>query len=259
MKRLYILFFALIALTSNLFADAEFYLKINKPGKYEVYLNNESINSKKNIFRFFDLSAGNYQLKVVQRNGWQQQIVYQENLFLQNGFRYVAELTPNFGLHKIAQIPFVEKNWYIDQLSIQNNWNNQNPQVCPTPAPPHTCTPNCNSSNCTNNNWNNNNNNNYAYYQNMDNTSFQNLKNVIKNTTFDDSKIQIVETALRNTYIQTNQVKELLSQITFESNRLKLAKFCYDKTTDKQNYFDVYNVFTFSSSVNELNKYIASR
>lgn len=270
MNKLYIFLFAFIATAQSIFADSELFLKINKPGKYQVFLNNESVSSKKNIFRFFDLSPGYYQIKVMQKNGWQQQIVFQENVQIQNGFRYVAEINPNFGLQKIAQIPYIEKTWYIDQLN--SNYSN------------HTCNANCNPYNCNNNSgWNNspscpsnnnswnttpnnypnpnnhhnNWNNNYGGNQCMDNATFQSLLGAVKNTTFDDSKKQIIETALINNMIQTNQVKQLIQQITFESNKLEVAKLCYNKTIDKQNYFDIYNAFTFSSTINELNKYIA--
>lgn len=277
MKKLYTLLFALVATTQFIFADAQFFLRINNTGKYQVFLNNESISSRKNIFRFFDILPGNYQLRIVQRNGIQQQVVYQGNLNFQSGFRYVAELAPNLGLQKIAQIPYTENMWFIDQLNVNlpnngnanNGWGNL-PNNCNVPnnngwnnLPANCATPN--------NNWNqlppnhpNFNNNNNSWNPNlnanlcMDNATFQSLINAVKNTPFDDNRIQIMETALINFSVQTNQVKQLLQHITFESNKLKLAKFCYNKTVDRQNYFNIYTVFTFSSSVQELNKYIAS-
>lgn len=262
MKKLYIFLFAFILTAQATFADSELFLKINRQGKFQVFLNNESVTSKKNIFRFFDLAPGNYQVKIVQKNGWSQQIVYEENIQLQNGFRYVAELSNNTGLQKIAQIPYIEKNWYIDQLSTQGNWQNN-----------HVCTPSCNQNNCNQGNWNNNpnnnnncnndnhnswnNNNNYGYNnQYMNDNTFNSVMNAIKNASFDNVRMEIAETALMNSYVKTSQVKQILQQLSFESSRLQLAKYCYKKTTDKQNYFDIYNLFSFSSSINELNAYI---
>ena len=48
-------------------------------------------------------------------------------------------------------------------------------------------------------------------------------------------------------------------EITFEANKLELAKFCYDKTIDKNNYYTLYNDFAFSNYSTQLDKYINSR
>jgi hypothetical protein len=44
--------------------------------------------------------------------------------------------------------------------------------------------------------------------------------------------------------------------LTFESNRLDLAKFAYRYAADPNNYFMVNKGFTFNSSIDELSEYI---
>lgn len=243
--------FAMIQIS---FADSELFIKIKQQGNYKVYLNQEGYDTKKsNIVRFFDLMPGNYNLKVVRQMGWMQQIIFQENIQLQNGFRYAAELQPQYGLKMLAQIPFVQNEWYIDQL-ITNNYPNQYPpNYYPNnyPNQPHQQPDWNHQHNSNNNGWNN--------YYGMDDNSFKQLRNTVSKSVFDVDKIEVAKSALAKNYITSAQAKELLSLINFESNRLTLAKFCYDKTLDQQNYFTVYDTFTFSSSVNELSDYISKQ
>lgn len=254
MKRIFTLFFLAFSFVQISKADAEFFLKIKQQGNYKVWLNQEMYETKKNnIVRFFDLIPGNYNLKVVRQMGWMQQIVFQENIQLQNGFRYAAELQPQYGLKMLAQIPFVQNEWYIDQL-ITNNYPNQYPpNYYPNnyPNQPHQQPDWNHQHNSNNNGWNN--------YYGMDENSFKQLKSTVNNSVFDVDKIQVAKSVLAKNYITSAQAKELLSLINFESNRLTLAKFCYDKTLDQQNYFTVYDTFTFSSSVNELSDYISKQ
>jgi hypothetical protein len=45
--------------------------------------------------------------------------------------------------------------------------------------------------------------------------------------------------------------------MTFDSSRLELAKLAYLSTVDKENFWVVYDLFTFESSIVELNEYIS--
>jgi len=51
-------------------------------------------------------------------------------------------------------------------------------------------------------------------------------------------------------------VKELVGLFTFESSKLEIAKAAYGRTIDKNNFYQVNDAFTFSSSVDELSEYI---
>jgi hypothetical protein len=43
---------------------------------------------------------------------------------------------------------------------------------------------------------------------------------------------------------------------TFENNRLEVAKYAYRKTADKQNYYQLNDALTFSSTKEELARFI---
>lgn len=92
----------------------------------------------------------------------------------------------------------------------------------------------------------------------MSDGDFCALKNTVANASFDNNKLLIAKQALANNYLTAAQVAELADLMTFESNKLEFAKCAYKYTIDKNHYYMVNNVFSFSSSVNELNKYISS-
>ncbi|MBC7937198.1 MAG: DUF4476 domain-containing protein [Rhizobacter sp.] len=102
--------------------------------------------------------------------------------------------------------------------------------------------------------------NNYDNYewnrQPMNERSFEQLKQSIRRESFDDTKLSIAKTAIRDQAVSTTQVKELLGLFSFEQNKLDIAKYCYQYTTDHNNYYLVANSFAYSSSKQELMRYI---
>ncbi|CAN5378214.1 hypothetical protein BH09BAC5_BH09BAC5_25740 [soil metagenome] len=98
--------------------------------------------------------------------------------------------------------------------------------------------------------------NNYPQYYGMSQDNFSALKNSIDAQSFDSGKLTIAKQAVGSNQMTSMQVKELVSMMTFESNKLDLAKFAYSRTIDKNNYYQVSDAFTFSSSVTDLSTYI---
>jgi hypothetical protein len=88
---------------------------------------------------------------------------------------------------------------------------------------------------------------------------FSNLLNTIRNASFESTKLSIVNTVARSNNFTTNQVKAILQQFSFESTKLDFAKTAYAKTIDKNNYYSINDVFSFSSSTIALNDFLASR
>lgn len=276
MKKLSTLLLFSTFLVNSILASSEFFMKINANGNYTVSLGNQTLTTTSNIFRFFDLSNGNYQLKVIENN-YGGRVLYNKPIFITDGFRFVAELDPNYGLTIIQKLAYTQQSWYIDNVQI-NTPNNQ--PTCGTPKPycpkPQCQTPpkrNCGNGwnnngnygyNNNNNGWNNNTNNNSNGSYNYNNNELSDVEllaliQTMKNASYEEKMIEVAETALKNRQLKTTQVHQLLEQITFEKNKLELAKFCYDKTTDKNNYYTLYNDFAFSNYSSQLDKYINSR
>ena len=88
---------------------------------------------------------------------------------------------------------------------------------------------------------------------------FRDLKSSIASKAFEESKMTIAKQVLRDHCLLTSQVKDLISLFTFEETKLDFAKYAYDYTYDRGNYFKVNDVFTFESSIEELNNYISTR
>lgn len=84
------------------------------------------------------------------------------------------------------------------------------------------------------------------------------LRNVIASTPFESDKRSVTEQALASHSYTANDVLSVLRLFSFESTKLKLAKYAYQNCIDKENYYQVNSAFSFSSSIRELNNYIGS-
>ena len=92
----------------------------------------------------------------------------------------------------------------------------------------------------------------YYYNNGMTVPVFNNLVNVLQKQSFDSSKLKIAKQAISANKVNSEQVLQLMNLFTFESYKLDLAKYAYEHTTDKANYFILYDGFTFRSSIAEL-------
>jgi len=100
---------------------------------------------------------------------------------------------------------------------------------------------------------------NYTVPRAIDGSNFNALVQVVKDESFDQTRVSILEQAIHSNHFETGQVRTLLSLITFESNRLALAKKFYPVTIDQQNFSQLYSVFTFSSSKEDLGQFLQSQ
>jgi hypothetical protein len=100
--------------------------------------------------------------------------------------------------------------------------------------------------------------NNYPaqYNQQMTQQNFDALKAAVKKEAFDNTRLNIAKQAGAANYFSAAQVKEFIQIFSFDESRLDLAKFLYNRTTDKANYFTVNDAFTYSDSKDKLSEYI---
>ena len=64
---------------------------------------------------------------------------------------------------------------------------------------------------------------------------------------------------MKNAFMTTAQIKQVIKLLTYDSSRLEIAKFLFNRCIDKENYFEIANELQFSSSKTELNDYVKSR
>jgi hypothetical protein len=91
----------------------------------------------------------------------------------------------------------------------------------------------------------------------MSPAEFNALLNTIDNQNFESTKMVIAKQAIRDhEMMTTSQVIDLMNLLSFESSKLELAKFAYQYTVDRHKYFQLFNHFSFDSSVRSLSEYM---
>lgn len=93
----------------------------------------------------------------------------------------------------------------------------------------------------------------------MSRESFRQALWTLQRESFDQTRLEMAKQIARQNCLLAQDVKEMVALLEFESNRLALAKFAYDYTHDLSNYFVVAESFQFSSSRDELMRYMNSR
>jgi Domain of unknown function (DUF4476) len=112
--------------------------------------------------------------------------------------------------------------------------------------------------NNNNGGWNNNNNNDYWGQPNqcMGSSNFEAFKQTVNRSAFDSGKMDIIRAQMKNAWISSSQLRDLVNLFSFESSKLDMAKFGAVHVVDRQNLFSIYDAFTFESSKSEFAKVI---
>jgi hypothetical protein len=96
----------------------------------------------------------------------------------------------------------------------------------------------------------------YGYERGMDSREFSQLLQSMEKEWFEGNKIKSATHVVKNNSLTTNQVKQIMQLFSFENNKLEVAKQAYANTVDKRNYSSVNDLFSFSSSREELARFI---
>lgn len=95
-------------------------------------------------------------------------------------------------------------------------------------------------------------------YYRKPNLDLVRLQRTLRRASFESDKKRIARQAISSHRVKANQVYQILMMFSFESTKLKIAKFSYKYCIDKRNYYRVNDAFTFSSSIRELDNYIGN-
>lgn len=90
----------------------------------------------------------------------------------------------------------------------------------------------------------------------ISNDSFKSELKKITAHDFDEAKKEATEKLLLGKCFTSEQVKKILEQLSFEEDKLELAKKAFPQVVDKQNFGIISTVFEFDSAKQELNKFI---
>lgn len=183
---------------------------------------------KDNSITLSYLSEGRHQVKIIRekkQKGFRkrEEVIYNSAIFLKRGFH--LDITVNrFG--KVM----VDEN----RINLQDDWYNDEDDYYDS----------------DNGGWNN------GYGNGMSTRDFETLKEQLRKEWFENNRLQSAKFVAAKSHFTTRQVKELMLLFTFESNRLEIAKYAYANTVDKRNYYQLNDVLTFSSSKEELARFL---
>jgi len=93
----------------------------------------------------------------------------------------------------------------------------------------------------------------------VDDSRFERMMDKISDAGFSDDQVAMAKQILRTNCLKISQLVEILEEIAFDEGQLELAKFAYDHIYDLENYWEVYGVFSFSRSKEELEQFIDSQ
>ncbi len=77
----------------------------------------------------------------------------------------------------------------------------------------------------------------------------------IKAESFSDDKMDLVRTSLKNKCINSDQAMKIVNSFTFDGDKIEMSKFCFDHMTDRNNASKLLDLFSYSSSKEELQEY----
>lgn len=81
----------------------------------------------------------------------------------------------------------------------------------------------------------------------------------IKSQSFEETKLKIAKQAVKANCMSTGQIKGICKMFSFEESKLDFAIYAYTFCTDKNNYYTLNDVFSFSTSVDSLNDAIENK
>ena len=234
MKKIFTLFTAL-CLSVILLGQSKLSITNSGNADIRVMIDGRKYPAGNNVIMINNLQSGNHLVKIFRatsdRNRSQgnnrnssYQLVYSNNLFVKQ--QYHVDISINrFG------------KAFVDEQLI-SSWNNDDDD------------------------WGVDNDD--QYYDNvskrqMNNADFQKLKQTLQGESYDNTKLKIAKQFIAANYFNAAQIKELANIFSYENSKLDIAKFAYDYTIDKGNYFMVNDVFSYSSSKEALMEYIGTK
>lgn len=90
----------------------------------------------------------------------------------------------------------------------------------------------------------------------MSDQLFQTFFDNVKNEPFEKDRIALINAALVSSDFTTAQCLQLVKFYTFDNERMKIMKMIYPRVVDKEAFFTVINVLTFSSNKEKMYAFV---
>ncbi|AZA85583.1 DUF4476 domain-containing protein [Chryseobacterium shandongense] len=200
---------------------SEVFLRIPEQGFFSVEIGDQFISNNSGKFRFFDLPAGRVPISIYE-SGY---LLYKTTLNVRNNSRLVLDFFTNEGLYLLDSYPV--QSYGFD--SWNDVWNDSYGNI-----------------------------GDINYPNVMDNQTFQQFMDTMKDRAwFDDKKLAFINQQGRHAMFTSEQISILVKDLSFDKNKLALAKSLFPKCVDKHKYFIVGEALDFESSRRELMDYIS--
>lgn len=242
MKKIYTLSIALIIAFSSFayYDDGKLAITYLGRGDVKITVDGRRYDDNDKSTVISNLRPGYHTVKISRnrrerRGGWwnNDEVIYSNSIYIKP--QTFVDITINrFGKAFVDEEQLNRNDRWSDD---DDRWNNDN-------------------RNNRDDDWRNNDNRNGGYRNPMSYQTFEALRKTLRNEGFDDKKLVIAKQVVRDNGVSSEQVKDLLQEFSFENNKLDLAKYCYQYVSNRGNYFIVYDAFSFSSSKDELARYI---
>jgi|GEM_PF-6234587 len=240
---------------------------------FEATLNGKVYRSESDL-RINPIASGLYQLKVVQRS---------RNAYGYGGGKVTTIFNGTICIPKNSRMNvIVDRNRQLRFISVEplrpaaHRPNNPRPRPIAQPRPGNG-NGNNNDVSCDYNDhdgWANNHdfepvweyededeyNTDYVYNSTavIDHEEFEDILRRMQDAWFEEDRMILARQAIGDRLVQSEQVLQMLESFNFDSTRLEFAKFAYHHAADPGRYYVVNEAFNFSSSIRELDEYLAS-
>ena len=201
---------------------AEVFIRIPERGRFTVSIGDQEITSTTGMYRFFDLTATPQPLSI-----WQgRTLIYRVTINPSDNTRMVMDFFSRDGLY------------LLDEISLNNNQPSYHGRQ-----------------------WNDVWNRSYGGYGGapmMRQSDFNNFFKMYKDETFDKDKLSFFRAQKNIVSFTTEQVGQLMEELSVDDNKLIIAQEAYPNVVDPQNYYQLQNKFTFSSGKKKLSEFLQS-
>jgi hypothetical protein len=240
MKTIFTLLLATIFTTSAFaYDEGRLTITVSTPSDVQVMIDNRSYRLDDNSLVLNNVRAGQHTIQVIRgrannRNNGNNKNRNNRNNVLYSSTIYVK---PNYDvdimINRFGKALVDEQDLRYSNDGWNNNGNYGN-----------------NNGGYGNGSYGNNN----GYNQAMTDAAFNQLLQKIRGQWF--GKINTAKEGINENYFTTLQVRQILQLFSAENEKLELAKLAYRNTVDQRNYAQLYDVFSYQSSRDELDQYI---
>lgn len=90
----------------------------------------------------------------------------------------------------------------------------------------------------------------------MTSANFIKMKQSVESKPFSDTKMSTAKVAIKNSCLSANQIIEICKLFSMDEDKLAFAKYAYDYCIDKANYYQIGDIFSFSSTTDDFNEFL---